>query len=639
MALKAFEVFGEVSLKGAEQVKRGLKGLTGGGGGMATAFAGGGAAVAAAGAVAVGAAAKFALMAEEEATANARIRNIVDSMGLFGDASGEVTDRLTDLARKQALATGIDDGAIKMTQAKLLTFKELAVSADEVGGAFDRATTAALDMEAAGFGSAEQNAVQLGKALQDPIKGITALARSGVTFTEAEKERIAAMMEAGDVASAQNEILKAIETQVGGTAEATANMSDRMKVAWDEIQEGLGERVLPLFEKAGGFVLDTLLPAFDSLMSGDMSLKDLIPPEIVGIFETIGRVAAPVIDTLKDSFANFKEQAAPALESVKNAWEQLQPVVELVAGVIGAVLAVVLGVVIGVVNGIVNAIAPLAQAIGGIVAIVSGIVNLIVGIFTGDGEKINAAIDGIVQGIADVFGGLWGTVEGFITGFVDGVVGFFTGLWDTLVGHSIVPDMINGIIKWFTELPGRVLGVLRTFITNTVAEFGKLAVQTVRAIDTMVANVIGALRRSPIFGPMVEAAETVMRLIGQMRDTVVRVLKDLLGKIRKPINDAKNLLDKLNPFHRESPSLVDNVLAGTNLIGRAYTGLSGMDIAGPSVGGMTAGAGASGVGAAGVIIIADPRYTDMDKVRRDARALQRGDISVGSIYGRMGMAT
>lgn len=41
----------------------------------------------------------------------------------------------------------------------------------------------------------------------------------------------------------------------------------------------------------------------------------------------------------------------------------------------------------------------------------------------------------------------------------------------------------------------------------------------------------------------------------------------------------------------------------------------------------------------GVVIIADPRYTDMDKVRRDAHALQRGDIGVGAIMGRMGMAT
>jgi phage-related protein len=237
-----------------------------------------------------------------------------------------------------------------------------------------------------------------------------------------------------------------------------------------------------------------------------------------------------------------------------------------------------------------------------------------------------------------VFGGLWGTVEGFITGFVDGVVGFFTGLWDTLVGHSIVPDIINDIVQWFIDLPGLAAGALSDFIAAVTTAMTDTAVAAVGAVDTMVADIIAALENSPIFGPMIDAATTAWEKVKEMKDNVLKYLRELVDKISKPINDAKNLLDKLNPFHRESPSLVDNVLAGTNLIGRAYTGLSGMDIAGPSVGGMMAGAGVSGMGAGGgVVIIADPRYTDMDKVNRDARAMQRGAIGTGSLMGRMGM--
>jgi hypothetical protein len=64
-------------------------------------------------------------------------------MGLFGEETGEVTKRLIDLANAEARATGIDQNVIKSTQAKLLTFGELAESADKVGGNFDRATQAA----------------------------------------------------------------------------------------------------------------------------------------------------------------------------------------------------------------------------------------------------------------------------------------------------------------------------------------------------------------------------------------------------------------------------------------------------------------------------------------------------------------
>jgi hypothetical protein len=92
------------------------------------------------------------------------------------------------------MQTGMDNLSIKATEAKLLTFKNLAMTADEVGGAFDRAMLAAIDLAAAGFGTAESNAVQLGKALEDPIKGIAALSKSGVTFTEVEKEKIKAAL-------------------------------------------------------------------------------------------------------------------------------------------------------------------------------------------------------------------------------------------------------------------------------------------------------------------------------------------------------------------------------------------------------------------------------------------------------------
>jgi hypothetical protein len=186
---------------------------------------------------------------EAAATANARIAQINDSMGLFGEATNKVNNRLIEYANATARATGVDQNQIKLAQAKLLTFKELAESADEAGGAFDRATKAAIDMGAAGFGTAEMNAVQLGKALNDPIKGVTALAKSGVTFTEQEKDKIKTLVESNKLLEAQDMVLKAIETQVGGTAEATANDSDKMKVAFSQLSESVGLILLPLFQK------------------------------------------------------------------------------------------------------------------------------------------------------------------------------------------------------------------------------------------------------------------------------------------------------------------------------------------------------------------------------------------------------
>jgi hypothetical protein len=182
--------------------------------------------------------------AEEARQANQRLGNVLDSMGF-----GEATDRVSAYAESLEKTIAVDADVIKATQTKLATFGKLTQSVNEAGGAFDRATLAALDMAAAGFGSAETNAVALGKALEDPIKGITALAKSGVTFTEQEKEKIKTLVESNKLLEAQDMVLAAIEKQVGGTSEASASSFDKMKFALAGISDTFGELVLPYIDK------------------------------------------------------------------------------------------------------------------------------------------------------------------------------------------------------------------------------------------------------------------------------------------------------------------------------------------------------------------------------------------------------
>jgi len=210
-----------------------------------------------AGAAAVAFAANSISAAESVQVADNRLKNIADSMGLYGDASDEVANRLINLAESQEQLLGIDAELIKAGQAQLLTFKNIAVTADEAGGAFDRATIAAADLAAAGFGSIDSASIMLGKALQDPVKGLTALGRAGVTFTEEQKTLIKTLMESGKVFEAQNIILGEVERQVGGTAAATATASDKIALAFENISEEVGKALLP--------VLDDLVPILGDL--------------------------------------------------------------------------------------------------------------------------------------------------------------------------------------------------------------------------------------------------------------------------------------------------------------------------------------------------------------------------------------
>jgi hypothetical protein len=233
--------------RGLERVKSGFKSLGGVamkiGKSLISPFAG--IAAAAGGLLAAGSLIRMAIelnaIGEAGRAGDRVLANVTKQMGLFGSEADDVTKRLIDYADVTSRMTGVDGEAIGVTQTKLMTFKELAKTADIAGGAFDRATMAAIDMAAEGFGSAESNAVQLGKALNDPIKGINSLSKSGINFTEREKAKIKTLVESNQMLKAQDVILSAIETQVKGAAAAAATSSGKIKASWAQIKDAFAE--------------------------------------------------------------------------------------------------------------------------------------------------------------------------------------------------------------------------------------------------------------------------------------------------------------------------------------------------------------------------------------------------------------
>jgi hypothetical protein len=204
--------------------------------------------------------------------------------------------------------TGVTAETTKQIQATLMTFGELAKSADDVSGNFDRATKAAIDLAAAGFGNATSNAIQLGKALNDPIKGLTSLTKSGVTFTEAERERIKTLVESNRIGEAQALVLAAIEKQVGGTAAATVTSSAKMEAAFGQIEDSVGLALLPVLERFSNWlstndgqetlqtIADVAGDVFENLAStADWAIKNkdwLLP--LVGGVTALSAAAATV---------------------------------------------------------------------------------------------------------------------------------------------------------------------------------------------------------------------------------------------------------------------------------------------------------------------------------------------------------
>lgn len=124
---------------------------------------------------------------------------------------------LNKMAEALQFKTTFDDESIGEVQALLLTFTKIG------NETFPKATEAVLNLSTAMGTDLNSAALQVGKALNDPVKGITALARAGVQFSETQKQTIKDLVKTGDVAGAQTLILKELETQMGGAAEAARN--------------------------------------------------------------------------------------------------------------------------------------------------------------------------------------------------------------------------------------------------------------------------------------------------------------------------------------------------------------------------------------------------------------------------------
>ena len=185
-----------------------------------------------------------------------------------GGVAGITATHLAGLSADLSRLAAVDDEVIQQGGNLLLTFRNVRAE----GGIFDDALASALDMSAAMGTQLQPNVMAVGRALNDPIAGISRLTRMGVTFTDQQKEQIAAMMYFGDVAGAQRIILDELATEFGGAAEANATASERMSVAWGNVQEAIGTLLLPAF----GAVSDALAGVSQWFTNLDQGTQGLI---------------------------------------------------------------------------------------------------------------------------------------------------------------------------------------------------------------------------------------------------------------------------------------------------------------------------------------------------------------------------
>jgi hypothetical protein len=166
--------------------------------------------------------------------------------GQVGYTSKQLQDMASSLQGKTLFG---DEDILQNATAQLLTFTNIS------GEQFARTQAAALDLATRLDGDLKGASIQLGKALNDPVANLSALSRSGIQFSDEQKEVIKSLAESGRLAEAQTLILDELNKQYGGSAEAAAKADGGLT----QLANAFGD----LQEQFGAILVDVLRPLVD----------------------------------------------------------------------------------------------------------------------------------------------------------------------------------------------------------------------------------------------------------------------------------------------------------------------------------------------------------------------------------------
>jgi hypothetical protein len=220
--------------------------------------------------------------ANDAARAMALLRATIASTG---NSSGKTADQLGETAKQlRAISQYDDEEILQGVTTNLLRFGNVQ------GPIFDRAQKAIVNLSSALGQDLQSASIKVGRALQDPIKGMQALTRLGITFTSAQKEHVKALVQSGQGMQAQQIILAALEKRFDGAAKALrdATPGAELKNAWEDFGETVGALLVPAIRELAS-MLSTALKWFNDLpvplqkfIVGVSALAAVIGPLLAG---------------------------------------------------------------------------------------------------------------------------------------------------------------------------------------------------------------------------------------------------------------------------------------------------------------------------------------------------------------------
>lgn len=275
--------------------------------------------------IAVGAKALFdfgkkAVSAADDA--NRHFKMLESTIKVTGASSWTSSEDLESMAKSYAKSTNYSVTEVEKMQTVLLGFKNIS------GDTFKSASDAILDMSSV-MGMDLTSAVQtVGKALDDPVKGLDSLRRQGFAFTDEQKEELAQLVKNGEQMKAQQIILNELATTYGGAAQEGQSAFAQFQHSMDDVYETIGNKLMPIVN------------SFMSLLAklGENIAKFLNSSE----FNKFATILAGVLSKVKDALSNIINYISNVFTEIKEIFAEVDfsPFLGIIDTVIGLIQAV-----------------------------------------------------------------------------------------------------------------------------------------------------------------------------------------------------------------------------------------------------------------------------------------------------------
>ena len=525
--------------------------------------------------------------AAESRDAMAQVNASLESMG---PVAGKTSDQLQKLGKDlQYMSTFDDDEILRDVTANMLTFGNVA------GDAFDRGQRAAVDMATKLKMDLKSAAILVGKALNDPVKGVTALGRSGVQLTEQQKKMVKQFVETGQAAKAQDLILGELEKQFKGAGQAARDAvpgSDAIN-KWNDLQEVIGEQLLVAFERIEPYinrVLDAftnLSPETQKLITIGLALAAALGP-VLFIMGGLVKLAAPMLAFIKVTYAlgaatgvaggGFATLAAGTGAFMATLLPLLIPIAALVAA--GALIYANWDKIAPVLSEIGTRF---QEAIGPkITALVDNVSSALDALFSGPlGVDISAAVSmfgefqaawlsALGEGLVRVIGAAIDIISGafqMIVNLGNLVVAFFkgdwAGAWEAMkaIGVTAVTTLLNVIESL---APGAINAMrnmvngIKTWVTDKLSAIWQGALDKIEAVKKGFFSLYDAVVGNSYIPDMVDGiGKHISRLQGVMVDPALRYTKLTKDAFQQLQRDVGGIMERLFPEQARANRFLD----------------------------------------------------------------------------------